>query len=158
MCNPDDETPCVDREPSEEGEHGDARLHGQRNHDALNTVLRVCCEVSAILLSAAWDAIEMAAPYEEFAAEHRAQHVSPVIRWSAVVGDYSLVAAAVALLLGRPRVGAAIFGLGTASLAAGHVYEGNLLRGLRDLARHPIWGTRADFAVANATIMTALRS
>jgi len=46
MCNPDDETPCVDREPSEEGEHGDARLHGQRNHDALNTVLRVCCEVS----------------------------------------------------------------------------------------------------------------
>ncbi|MCW2625644.1 MAG: hypothetical protein QOF66_4266 [Mycobacterium sp.] len=39
MCNPDDETPCVDREPSEDGEHGDARSHGQRNHDALNTVL-----------------------------------------------------------------------------------------------------------------------
>jgi hypothetical protein len=29
---------------------------------------------------------------------------------------------------------------------------------LRDLGRHPIWGTRADFAVANATIMSALRS
>jgi hypothetical protein len=111
-----------------------------------------------VLLSAVWDASEMVASYEEFAAEHRAQHVSPFIRWSAVVGDYALVPAAVALLLSRPRVGAALFGLGAASLAAGHVYEGNLFRGLRDLARHPIWGTRADFAVANATIMSALRS
>ena len=100
----------------------------------------------------------MVASYEEFAAEHRAQHVSSFIRWSAVVGDYALVPAAVALLLGRPRVAAAFVGLGSASLAAGHVYEGNLLPGLRDLARHPIWGTRADFAVANATIVSALRS
>jgi hypothetical protein len=95
----------------------------------------------------------MVASYKEFAAEHRSQHLSPFIRWSAVVGDYSLVAVLVALLLGRPRVAAAIFGLSTGSLVAGHVYEGNLFRGLRDLARHPIWGTRADFAVANATIM-----
>jgi len=49
----------------------------------------------------------MVAPYED-SRLNLAQHVSPVIRWSAVVGDYSLVAAAVALLLGRPRVGAAI--------------------------------------------------
>jgi hypothetical protein len=100
-----------------------------------------------------WDGIEMVASYEQFAAEHRAQHRSPFIRWSAVVGNYSLVPTAVALLLGRPRVAAAIFGFGTTSLAAGHVVEGNLFRGLRDLARHPIWGVRADFAVANATIM-----
>jgi hypothetical protein len=105
-----------------------------------------------------WDALGVVASYEEFAAEHQAQHLSPFIRWSAVVGDYLLVPAAAALLLGRPRVAAAFFGLGSASLAAGHVYEGNLLPGLRDLARHPIWGTRADFAVANATIMSALRS
>jgi hypothetical protein len=31
--------------------------------------------------------------------------------------------------------------------------KGNLLRGLRDLARHPIWGARADWALAYATIM-----
>jgi hypothetical protein len=54
----------------------------------------------------------MVASYDEFAAAHRAQHVS----------------------------------------------QFNLFPGLRDLARHPIWGTRADFAVANATIMSALRS
>jgi hypothetical protein len=94
----------------------------------------------------------MVASYEEFAAEHRAQHRSPFIRWSAVVGNYSLVPTAVALLLGRPRVAAAIFGFGTASLAAGHIAEGNLFRGLRDLARHPVWGVRADFAVENATM------
>jgi hypothetical protein len=100
-----------------------------------------------------WDAIEMVASYEEFAAEHRAQHLSPFIRWSAVVGNYSLVPAAGALLLGRPRVAAAILGLGTAILTVGHVVEGNLFRSVLDLARHPIWGVRADFAVANATIM-----
>ena len=105
-----------------------------------------------------WDVIETVASYEEFAAEHRAQHLSPFICWSAVVGNYSLVTTAIALLLGRPRVAAAIFGLGTASLAAGHVLEGNHFRGLRDLARHPIWGVRADFAVANETIMGGRRS
>jgi hypothetical protein len=35
MCNPDDETPCVDGEPSGELVHGDMRSQGQRNHDAL---------------------------------------------------------------------------------------------------------------------------
>ncbi len=36
MCNPEDEAPCVDGEPSQEAVHGDARSQGQRNHDALN--------------------------------------------------------------------------------------------------------------------------
>jgi Domain of unknown function (DUF222) len=36
MCNPDDETPCVDGEPSDEAVHGDMRSQSQRNHDALN--------------------------------------------------------------------------------------------------------------------------
>jgi hypothetical protein len=95
----------------------------------------------------------MVASYEEFVAEHRVQHLSTFNRWCAVVGDYSLVPTAVALLLGRPRVGAAIFGLGTAILFAGHAADGTLSQSVRDFARHPIWGTRADFALANATIM-----
>ncbi|WP_077089430.1 HNH endonuclease signature motif containing protein [Mycobacterium rhizamassiliense] len=40
MCNPDDEKPCVDASPSEEAIEGDARSASQRNHDALNAVLR----------------------------------------------------------------------------------------------------------------------
>ncbi len=36
MCNPEDQKPRVDGEPSEEAVHGDARSQGQRNHDALN--------------------------------------------------------------------------------------------------------------------------
>lgn len=40
MCNPDDETPCVDGEPSEEAAHGDIRSQGQRNHDALKAMGR----------------------------------------------------------------------------------------------------------------------
>ena len=40
MCNPEDETPCVDGEPSEEAVHGDARSQGQRNHDALKAMGR----------------------------------------------------------------------------------------------------------------------
>jgi hypothetical protein len=95
----------------------------------------------------------MVASYEEFAAEHRAQHVSPFIRWTAVVGNYSLVPTAAALLLGRPRRAAVIFGVGTAILTVGHVVEGNASRSVRDLVRHPIWSVRADFAVANATVM-----
>jgi hypothetical protein len=35
MCNPADDTPCVDGEPPEALVHGDWRSHGQRNHDAL---------------------------------------------------------------------------------------------------------------------------
>lgn len=40
MCNPEDEKPCVDGEPSEEAEHGDTRSQGQRNHDALKAMGR----------------------------------------------------------------------------------------------------------------------
>jgi hypothetical protein len=100
----------------------------------------------------------MVASYEEFAAEHRAEHLTAFNRWCAVVGNYSIVPTAVALLLGRPRVAAAIFGLGNAILLAGHVAEGNAPRSVRDFARHPIWSARADFALANATIMSALKS
>jgi hypothetical protein len=42
MCNPEDEAPCVDGEPSADAEHGDTRSQGQRNHDALNAG----CEMS----------------------------------------------------------------------------------------------------------------
>jgi hypothetical protein len=40
MCNPDDETPCVDGEPDEETVHADLRSQGQRNHDALKAMGR----------------------------------------------------------------------------------------------------------------------
>jgi Domain of unknown function (DUF222) len=40
MCNPDDESPCVDGEPAEEAVHSDARSQGQRNHDALTAMGR----------------------------------------------------------------------------------------------------------------------
>jgi hypothetical protein len=40
MCNPEDETPCVDGEPSEEAAHVDMRSQGQRNHDALKAMGR----------------------------------------------------------------------------------------------------------------------
>jgi Domain of unknown function (DUF222) len=40
MCNPEDESPCVDGEPSEESEQGDTRSAGQRNHDALKAMGR----------------------------------------------------------------------------------------------------------------------
>lgn len=40
MCNPDDETPCVEGEPSEQAASGDSRSHAQRQHDALNALLR----------------------------------------------------------------------------------------------------------------------
>jgi len=100
----------------------------------------------------------MVASYEEFAAEHRGEHLTAINRWSCVIGNYSTVPAAAALLLGRPRVAAAIFGLGTTILVAGHLAEGNLPRSLSMLATHPVWAARADFAVANATVMGALRS
>jgi hypothetical protein len=100
----------------------------------------------------------MVASYQEFAAEHRGEHLTPINRWCAVIGNYSTVPAAVALVLGRPRVAAAIFGLGSTILAAGHLAEGNLPRSVSMLATHPIWSVRADFAVAKATIMGALRS
>jgi Domain of unknown function (DUF222) len=40
MCNPDDESPCVDREPSDDAVHSDPRSQGQRNHDALKAMGR----------------------------------------------------------------------------------------------------------------------
>lgn len=38
--NPDDQTPCVDGEPSEESASRDMRSHAQRQHDALNALVR----------------------------------------------------------------------------------------------------------------------
>ncbi len=40
MCNPDDERPCVDGDPSSDLVSGDARSTGQRNHDALKAMCR----------------------------------------------------------------------------------------------------------------------
>ncbi len=40
MCNPDDETPCVDGRPSEAAVQGDLRSQPQRNHDALKAMGR----------------------------------------------------------------------------------------------------------------------
>jgi hypothetical protein len=39
MCNPDDETPCVDGEPADEVAGRDTRSHAQRQHDALNALV-----------------------------------------------------------------------------------------------------------------------
>jgi hypothetical protein len=99
----------------------------------------------------------MGASYQEFAAQHRADHLTAFNRWCAVLGNYSLVPTAIALLLGRPRVAAAFFGLGTAIIGAGHVVEGNLPRNVGYLIRHPIWAVRADIALANDTIMGLVR-
>jgi hypothetical protein len=40
MCNPDDQAPCVDGEPSDDAVHADMRSQGQRNHDALTAMGR----------------------------------------------------------------------------------------------------------------------
>jgi hypothetical protein len=40
MCNPDDEAPCVDGEPSAEAVTADNRSTGQRQHDALTAMGR----------------------------------------------------------------------------------------------------------------------
>ncbi|GBE68313.1 hypothetical protein MFM001_47750 [Mycobacterium sp. MFM001] len=40
MCNPDDPQPCTAGEPAEELAHTDARGHAQRQHDALNALVR----------------------------------------------------------------------------------------------------------------------
>ncbi|HEX2286027.1 MAG TPA: HNH endonuclease signature motif containing protein [Mycobacterium sp.] len=40
MCNPDDEAPCVDGEPSPEQAQSDTRSQPQRNHDALKAMGR----------------------------------------------------------------------------------------------------------------------
>jgi hypothetical protein len=40
MCNPDDQTPCVNGEPTDEAASTDRRSHSQRQHDALNALVR----------------------------------------------------------------------------------------------------------------------
>ncbi|MBS4729697.1 HNH endonuclease [Mycobacterium sp. SM1] len=40
MCNPDDPTPCVTGQPGEDAVHKDLRSHTQRQHDALNALVR----------------------------------------------------------------------------------------------------------------------
>jgi Domain of unknown function (DUF222) len=40
MCNPQDEKPCVDRQPSDDAVHADTRSPGQRNHDGLKAMGR----------------------------------------------------------------------------------------------------------------------
>jgi hypothetical protein len=40
MCNPDDDTPCVDGEPTPDAVRTDLRTAGQRDHDAFKAVLR----------------------------------------------------------------------------------------------------------------------
>ncbi len=40
MCNPDDQSPCVSGDPTDEVAQRDFRSHGQRQHDALAALLR----------------------------------------------------------------------------------------------------------------------
>jgi Domain of unknown function (DUF222) len=40
MCNPDDDNPCLDGQPSQDSVAGDSRSTGQRNHDALKALCR----------------------------------------------------------------------------------------------------------------------
>jgi Domain of unknown function (DUF222) len=42
MCNPDDDTPCVNGTPNQDQIHNDQRSPAQRNHDAFNAG----CEIS----------------------------------------------------------------------------------------------------------------
>jgi hypothetical protein len=102
------------------------------------------------------DAPKVGVSYEEFAAEHRTQHLTPVNRWCAVVGNSLVPVAAVTALTGRVKAGATLFALANATLLAGHAAEGNLPRSVRDFYRHPIWGVRADVEVAVATVKAAL--
>jgi Domain of unknown function (DUF222) len=41
MCNPDDQTPCVDGKPGEESAGKDPCSHSQRQHDALNAGFQI---------------------------------------------------------------------------------------------------------------------
>ena len=100
----------------------------------------------------------MISSYREFLAEHGAEHLNPVNRWCAVVGNPLWVVGSVLMPLGRRRSGAALAASGLAIVIAGHVVEGNLLRNVRIFYRHPIWSLRADFAGARETIMGSTRS
>ena len=95
----------------------------------------------------------MVATYEEFAAQQRAEHLDPFNRWCAVVGNYLVLAAAIAAVRGKPKAGASLFALSQVAIVAGHIVEGNLLEQTRVTARHPIWVVRADVAIANETIL-----
>jgi uncharacterized protein DUF222 len=48
MCNPDDQTPCLDGAPSEETRERDTRSTAQRNHDALNAAGRALLASGAL--------------------------------------------------------------------------------------------------------------
>jgi hypothetical protein len=101
----------------------------------------------------------MVASYEEFAAQQRAEHLNPFNRWGAVVAWYGLaIPGAITAALGRPKAGAALFALSQVVIGAGHIVEGNVVDQTRITVRHPIWVLRADLAVANDTIKSALRS
>jgi hypothetical protein len=100
----------------------------------------------------------MVATYKEYAADHRAQHVTDFDRWCAVLGTYGTLAAVVVAVFRRPKTAAALYGLANVVCITGHIAEGNHRRIMRDTAHHPIWALRADIAVANATIMDSLRS
>jgi hypothetical protein len=100
----------------------------------------------------------MAATYEEFAEQQRAEHLHPVTRWGAVIGWHGLTtAAAVAALSGRVKTGAVLAGLGQVVIAAAHLAEGNLWEQTLVVYRHPVWAGRADVAIANETIMGLVR-
>lgn len=92
----------------------------------------------------------------QFVAEARAQHTSAFNRWSAVAGNYLNVIAIVAILFGRRRAAPASAAPSFVALTIGHVVVGNTTWSGRALVRDPIWTYRADFAIANATIMDAL--
>jgi hypothetical protein len=99
----------------------------------------------------------MVASYEEFATQHRADHLVPFNRWCAVVANYGVPVAALVAIFGRPKAGAVLFALANAALIAGHVVEGNLPRNAGYFVRYPIWSVRADVAVANETVMGLVR-
>ena len=101
----------------------------------------------------AWEAVGMVASFDEFAAEHRAEHRNAFNRWCAAVGNPLFFLGTVAMLSRNRRAGAALVSSGAAVLVAGHVAEGTLSRALRDLARHPVWSVRADVGLARETIV-----
>jgi hypothetical protein len=97
----------------------------------------------------------MVGSYEEFAAGHRTQHVTPFNRWCAVFGNSMVPIAAITALTGRPKAGGTVFALANTILIAGHIKEGNAPRSVRDLLQHPMWSVRADVALAIATVKAA---
>lgn len=93
------------------------------------------------------------ASFEEFQAEHRADHQSAFNRWCAAVGNPVYLVGVAALLMRRWRTGAALFIGGTGLTAV----EGNLPSANRALARHPIWAVRADVILARDILVGRLQ-